>query len=358
MKSAFFFGAGASACVNMPTTDKMLVFLRGDDRFKVLERSRIFQNIEEVYTYLEDLSNPFIQLFMAEQNNKRSAELTHSEQLELDGEIVKLRDPLIEWQEKFKKKIHNYLVKSLNPNPHDVKYYNVLLTKLQEIDANLKIITTNYDLLLDKSFDGDWSDGFKPSIYGDPIKTWANLWDSDPSKPILVKLHGSINWIDNSRHRKPKNRGIKKYQSPYQGSMMLPLTLKDKEYGSDPYKGMLAKFRQIIAEVDLCVVIGYTFRDRQILDIIQERLQDNLHVLLLSPQAKNVAYTRFENTTELIINSEDGGVNCNARNGSRVYWCDIKFDYDTIDTVVKIIGHVSETIGDNDVDSQKPSIYS
>ena len=119
---------------------------------------------------------------------------------------------------------------------------------------------------------------------------------------------------------------------------------------------MLAKFRQIIAEVDLCVVIGYTFRDRQILDIIQERLQDNLHVLLLSPQAKNVAYRRFENPTELIINAEDGGVNCNARSGSRVYWCDIRFDLETVDTVLKVIGHVSETIGDNGIDSQKPSI--
>ena len=356
MKSAFFFGAGASACVDMPTTDKMLGFLRDDDRFKMLERSIIFQDIEEVYTHIEDLSNPFIQLFMAEQNNKRPAELTYSERSDLDTEIVKLRDPIIKWQEQYKTKIHNYLVKSLDPNPRDVRDYNALLTKLREIDGNLKIITTNYDLLLDRSFDGDWSDGFKPSIYGDQIKTWDDLWDSDPSKPILVKLHGSINWKDDSRHRKPKNRGIKKYKSPIQGSMMLPLTLKDKEYWRDPYKGMLAKFRQIIAEIDLCVVIGYTFRDRQILDIIQERLQDNLHVLLLSPQAKNVAYGRFENPTELIINAEDGGVNCNARSGSRVYWCDIRFDLETVDTVLKIIGHVSETIGDNGIDSQKPSI--
>ena len=356
MKYAFFFGAGASACVDMPTTDTMLEFLRNDDRFNVLERSVKFQNIEEVYTYIEDLSNPLIKLFIAEQNNKQSTELTPNEQSDLYNDIGKLKDPIIKWQEKYKTKIHNYLVKSLDPKPRDVRDYNVLLTKLREIDGNLKIITTNYDLLLDESLDGDWSDGFRPSIYGGPIKTWNDQWDSDPSKPILVKLHGSINWIDDSRHRKPKNRGIKKHKTPYQGSMMLPLTLKDKEYGRDPYKGMLAKFRQIITEVDLCVVIGYRFRDQQILDIIQERLQDNLHVLLLSPQAKNVAYERFENPTELIMNAEDSGVNCNVRNGSRVYWCNIRFDSETIDAVLKIIGHVSETIGDNGIDSQKPSI--
>ena len=339
----------------MPTTDEMLEFLRNDDRFKVLERSVDFKNIEEVYMYVEDLSNPLIKLFMAEQRNKQSTELEPNEQAALHNDIGELKDPIIKWQEKYKAKIHKHLVERLNPKPRDVRDYNFLLTKLREIDDNLKIITTNYDLLLDESLDGDWSDGFRPSIHGGSIKMWSNQWDSDSSKPILVKLHGSINWIDNSKHKKPKNRGIKKYKSPIQGSMMLPLTLKDKEYGRDPYKGMLAKFRQIIAGVDLCVVIGYMFRDQQILDIMQERLKDNLHVLLLSPNA-NVVVNRFENPTKLIINAEDGGINCNARNGSRVYWCDIKFDLETIDTVLKIIGHVSETIGDNGIDSQKPSI--
>ena len=78
-----------------------------------------------------------------------------------------------------------------------------------------------------------------------------------------------------------------------------------------------------------------------------------MFLLLSSTGKKNVAYKRFENLTELIINAEDGGVNCNAKNGSRVYWCDIKFDLETIDTVLKIIGHVSETIGDNGIDFPK-----
>ena len=157
---------------------KCLGFLRDDDRFKMLERSIIFQDIEEVYTHIEDLSNPFIQLFMAEQNNKRSTELTHSEQSDLDTEIVKLRDPIIKWQEQYKTKIHNYLVKSLDPNPRDVRDYNALLTKLREIDGNLK---NNHDQIMICFLTGRLMVigvmGFKPSIYGDPIKTWDDLWD-------------------------------------------------------------------------------------------------------------------------------------------------------------------------------------
>ena len=53
MKCAFFFGAGASACVDMPTTAEMKQFLMRDDRFKVLEKHKIFKDIEEVYTRIE-----------------------------------------------------------------------------------------------------------------------------------------------------------------------------------------------------------------------------------------------------------------------------------------------------------------
>ena len=50
MKCAFFFGAGASACVDMPTTAEMKWFLRDDVRFRVLEKHIIFKDIEDVYT--------------------------------------------------------------------------------------------------------------------------------------------------------------------------------------------------------------------------------------------------------------------------------------------------------------------
>ena len=347
MKCAFFFGAGASASVDMPTTAEMKRFLRDDAKFRVLERHIIFKDIEDVYTRIEELSNHFIQLYMVERDDRWSTELNYDEELKLDSEIEKLRNPVIEWQDKFKKKIQNYLTKHLDPKTHTVKAYKDLLEKLHKADADLKIITTNYDLLLDKALDCDLNDGFVPD--GSTIKVWKNRWENHPSKPMLVQLHGAINWLNDMPNNR-KNRGIKKVPWIPSEPMMLPLTLKDKDYSRDPYRGMFAKFEQIIADVDLCVVVGYTFRDRKILDVMRERLRSNLHVLLLDPKAKSVVKT-FENTAKHVLVAENGSVGCDAGGDSRVYWCDIKFNRDTVDDISRVIGHVSELVGTGSADA-------
>ena len=181
MKCAFFFGAGASASVDMPTTADMKQFLRHDVRFRVLEKRIIFKDIEEVYTRIEELSNHLIQLYMVEHDDRWSEDLNHDEELKLNSEIEALRNPIIEWQDKFKKKIQNYLTEQLDPKTNTVKFYKVLLEKLHKADADLKIITTNYDLLLDKALGCDLNDGFV-SEYGSTIKVWKNRWENYPSK--------------------------------------------------------------------------------------------------------------------------------------------------------------------------------
>ena len=346
MKCAFFFGAGASACVGMPTTAEMKQFLRQDVRFRALEKHKIFKDIEDVYTHIEELSNHLIQLYMVEHDDRWSEDLNYDEELKLDSEIETLRNPIIEWQDKFKKKIQNYLNERLDPNTSIVQLYKNLLEKLHKADANLKIITTNYDLLLDKALGYDLNDGFV-SEYGSTIKVWRNRWENYPSRPTLVQLHGAINWLNDMPNNR-KNRGIKKFPSIPPKPMMLPLTLKDKDYSLYPYNELLSKFEQIIADVDLCIVIGYTFRDRKILDVIREHLQSNLHILLLGPEAKDVA-DNFENTAKLVID-EDDSVDCDARSDSRVYWCDIKLELETVDNMSRIIDHVSNLVGAGSTD--------
>ena len=314
----------------------------------MLEKHIILKDIEDVYTRMEELSNPLIQLYMVECDARWSSDLSHEEELELESEIGRLRKPVIEWQDRFKKKIQNYLTKHLDPKAHDVKFYKELLEKLHKTDADLKIITTNYDLLLDKALGSDLNDGFV-SEYGSTIKIWRNRWENHSSRPTLVQLHGAINWLNDMPNNR-KNRGIKKFPSIPPEPMMLPLTLKDKDYSRDPYRGMLAKFEQIIADVDLCVVIGYTFRDSKILDAVRERLRSNLHVLLLGPDAKDVA-DKFENTAKHVVVAGDGSIDCNAGSDSRVYWCDIKFEWDTIHDILRIIGRVSELVGTGNTDA-------
>ena len=208
MKCAFFFGAGASACVGMPTTAKMKQFLRKDVRFRALEKHIIFKDIEDVYTRIEELSNPLTQLYEVEHDERWSEEMNHNEELKLDSAIETLRVPVIEWQDKFKKKIQNYLNERLDPDTSIVQHYKALLEKLHKADADLKIITTNYDLLLDKALGSDLNDGFV-SEYESTIKVWRNRWENHPSKPTLVQLHGTINWLNDMPSNR-KKQGHKK----------------------------------------------------------------------------------------------------------------------------------------------------
>ena len=51
----------------------------------------------------------------------------------------------------------------------------------------------------------------------------------------------------------------------------------------------------------------------------------------------------FENTAKFVI-GEDGSVDCDAGKDFRVYWCDIKLEWDTVGDISRIIDHVSNLV--------------
>ena len=116
----------------------------------------------------------------------------YDEESKLESEIEALKNPIIEWQGKFKKKIQNCLNKHLDPNTRDrTTFYKDLLEKLHKADSDLKIITTNYDLLLDKALGSDLNDGFV-SEYESTIKVWRDRWKNHPSRAHV----STITWCN------------------------------------------------------------------------------------------------------------------------------------------------------------------
>ena len=351
MKHAFFFGAGASVCAGMPTTDKMLKFLEEEDTFKTLREQYNLKDIEQLYTYLENLSNPMIPTFIAEQTISQSDNVNDTDKSNLVNKFKSYQDDIEEWKKKHMNKIQTYLVSHLDPKRTDVEDYTEMLRKLRHLDKNdkLTIITTNYDILLDMSLEEDWVDGFDgfPTVNeNNRIKTWANKWEYPLFKHTLVKLHGSINWTEDRKHEKSKYRGINKYSHPCVTPIMLPLTLNDKDYSEEPYAEMLAKFKQIIQTIDLLVVVGYTFRDNRILDFIKERINSGMHVLLLSPDASKVAYRLGGRINILKFGSVVDSIYCDAKSDSTIYCCDKNFNSDTIDIVVMLVERMQKMIDD------------
>ena len=387
MNIVYFFGAGASVCTNMPTTEQMLEFLKDEPGFAALQKYMKFKDMEEIYTYLEDLPNKMLPLFMAQQDN-----MINKSPTDLSKYYKDYFDNITKQSVKYRNKIEKYLVEKLDPKKSDVKYYTDLLIELRKINRklhSLKIITTNYDLLLDKSFDGVWYDGFTLKNKNDIIQVWDDKWYEAKPKNILVKLHGSINWYDNRDHKKYDKKHIYKYvdNRAIKKPLMIPLTKKDKNYDTTPYKELFNQFEQIISEADLLVVIGYTFRDNKIYDTIYKYLNEKLHILFISPSAKNTIndilsrkpYRKtiinnaresysinninsmfdepdtktdrdvFKEANEIIINKKDGRVYCNIHRESKVYYCNIKFEHETINDIIKLINAMFGPIDSDDL---------
>ena len=110
--------------------------------------------------------------------------------------------------------------------------------------------------------------------------------------PTLVKLHGSIHWqnVTSNKDKKDGRIHIQKGEvaQNVDSMVIIRLTTNEKRYDDVPFDGLFAKFKEILDDVDLLVVVGYAFRDKQIRNAILKHVNENkLHVLVISPSAGN-----------------------------------------------------------------------
>ena len=140
-------------------------------------------------------------------------------------------------------------------------------------DHPVEIFTTNYDLLLEQAFEEcrvPYYDGFSgvrrpifdPRAIEDEslLPKWARLW----------KLHGSINWYQNSRGE--VFRGTE--NEPDIRRVIHPSHLKYQESRRMPYLAMVDRLRTFLNHPTAALVIcGYSFGDDHINDTIIQGLQ-------------------------------------------------------------------------------------
>ena len=140
-------------------------------------------------------------------------------------------------------------------------------------DHPVEIFTTNYDLLLEQAFEEcrvPYYDGFSgvrrpifdPRAIEDEnsLPMWARLW----------KLHGSINWYQNSRGE--VFRGTE--NEPDIRRVIHPSHLKYQESRRMPYLAMVDRLRTFLNHPSAALIIcGYSFGDDHINDTIIQGLQ-------------------------------------------------------------------------------------
>jgi hypothetical protein len=148
----------------------------------------------------------------------------------------------------------------------------------------LDIFTLNYDSVIETFCEKesiDYTDGFELG--------WnPKIFVKEGNGVNLYKLHGSLYWFRTDDGKLVKiplkylltNKDLWYYtDEKITESMIYPATIKEME--ATPYSYLRETFKSKLLNVKLIVVVGYSFRDKEILTLIQEQFRWNKELWLL-----------------------------------------------------------------------------
>lgn len=105
----------------------------------------------------------------------------------------------------------------------------------------------------------------------------------------LYKLHGSVNWYNNAK-KEIISTNIPEEKAD--SLIIVPGNSKFQSSYNSPYLEMISRFREALLETDLLIIIGYSFNDDHINNIIEEigKRNQRLHLLVCKYDEKKCAY--------------------------------------------------------------------
>lgn len=197
-------------------------------------------------------------------------------------------DRILKWElrncdifDRFKGFIIQQLVKDWTK--FDEKKAELILKPFREIlnsseDLKVNIFSLNYDLIFEKTFNSPISkildNGFSEKTIGsNKIRYWAADFNNDlsPTKINLFKLHGSLDWEYNQESEEISiKENIFDDREP-----LIVFGSYSKMLSFDPFLYVLSKFREILENSTIFVIIGYSFHDKYINNLLIQQLSRN-----------------------------------------------------------------------------------
>lgn len=166
--------------------------------------------------------------------------------------------------------------------------------------ARVNVFTTNYDLLSEKALDYlniNYNNGFGGGLervfnparfsYTFSRKIDANLEKYEPLENMvyLYKLHGSLNWVERDVNsffkilEIPVKNGDKR---PEDNLLIYPSPLKQNTSLGAPYSDLIREFqKKLLLPNGVLFVIGYSFSDEHINNIIYQSLASNSSISIV-----------------------------------------------------------------------------
>lgn len=170
--------------------------------------------------------------------------------------------------------------------------YSLFYRKLIYRDSNLtktNIFTTNYDLYsetaLDKlgilytnGFSGFVERYFNPVVfnyaYAEQMELSNSKWSVIDNFIYLYKIHGSVNWVESADDKHLfKVKELQKADESAQTVMVYPTPMKQVASFASPYSDLFREFqKRLMQDKNVLVVMGYSFSDEHINNIIYQAL--------------------------------------------------------------------------------------
>jgi hypothetical protein len=175
-------------------------------------------------------------------------------------------------------------------DPKRVSYLRGLGELIND-DIGLDIFTLNYDLCVEEALsaaDLRFSNGFNTE------GVWSPTALDKTAKIRLYKLHGSLDWVDDEVY------GLCSLQFPrhenaetIQGDELRPLLIfgtLHKLSAREPFLTLAYHFSQAVLRTRALAVVGYSFGDDHVNQIIEQGLKKNsgLRIVVVSPAAEDL----------------------------------------------------------------------
>ncbi len=306
MKIAFFLGAGASVCAGLPTTKTLMngMFVKHQNCvFGPILTKYEGDDIEDLYGDIKSLLGLKSNKVLAELPAACAGERVLKVALDSEENESNMQrdckehallgtsdsDPSL-FEEVFGQlkalqlAVRDHMFNTIRIDPKRFAEYEKMFVQLREFagDEHMTVVTTNYDMLVEEycsNNDIKVVDGFTRgphSLRG----TWLGQFNTDCYHIKLVKLHGSLNWRKNSDGEIICENAVVSHDS-IQDVFVAP-TPTEKNRTNAPFNELLAQFNVILRNLDLLVVIGFSFRDKTLCEMIKKKADDGMRVICVS----------------------------------------------------------------------------
>jgi len=332
-----FVGAGASKPFGIPTMTEMT-----EDFEKELKKSSLpgitlfdeikrrlkdyqYFDIESLITVLQNianvdklspvLNNPSVHYFLSnrpggiaiaiQQSEKQITEPHHNEAEELLKQVKLFIADSCEMKEK-PFEIYTELFDYANKN-HGISNFKDVINSRDFTIPNHKVFTTNYDLVLEgyclnKRFP-EWECGrLKTGELKIAEKDNQMLYSSDRNIFQIYKLHGSVNWyVDEQGYMSWLSGAAQAGQTTLAGQkiekQLLIYPASEKYTFREPFYDMFHHLKKCLLRCKGCYVVGYSFRDDDILGLFHDAMELNgdLQLYLIDRNAQNIVEGKFKN---------------------------------------------------------------